>query len=66
MEEESIPTTSYLCSISRQGENGFSVYGGNKGGFSSGVLKDMPYTKDSGPYLMTYDPKEKSLTIKAL
>jgi hypothetical protein len=66
MEKESIPNMSYLCSISQQGENGFSIYGGNKGGFSSTVLEGMPYSKDSGPYLMTYDPQEKTLTIKSL
>jgi len=62
MDKKSI---SYVCSISKQG-GGFSIYGGTKGGFSKTVLKGMPLTKDSGPYLMTYDPENKTLTIKAL
>ena len=70
MAEKAEPLLTYICSISPQtldeGGNAktFSIHVGDTGGFSSNVLKYMPISKRAGKYMMTFNPANRSLTIK--
>lgn len=72
MEETTDPLLTYICSISPRevDEHGnaktFTIHVGNIGDFSSNVLKpeNMPISKIAGKYVMTFDPAEKTLTVK--
>ena len=70
MVEKAEPLLTYICSISTQSVDAegsvktFSIHVGDTGGFSSNVLRYMPISKRAGKYLMTFDPTNRSLTIK--
>lgn len=71
MAETKEPLLTYSCSISVQtyNEDGtpktFSIFGGDRGGFSSNMLKHMRPSKVVGSYRMVFDPEEMTLTIRA-
>lgn len=70
MVETKEPLLAYSCSISVQTykEDGtpktFSIFGGDRGGFSSNVLKYLRPSKEVGSYRMVFDPDERTLTIR--
>lgn len=73
MKEQTSPLLTYICSISAQGidkstgkAKTFSIFAGDYGGFSSNILEHMPPSKESGKYLMTFDPVKVTLTIRSL
>lgn len=63
------PLLVYSCSISVQEYDSdnkpktFSIFGGDRFGFSSNVLKHMRPSKEVGSYRMVFDPEKKTLTI---
>lgn len=73
MVETTDPLLTYICSLSPRefDEHGnaktFTIHVGDTGGFSSNVLKpkNMPISRIAGKYVMTFDPIEKTLTVKA-